>query len=78
MTSVAGQGRVIVNCCGRGRESDGDFWEDDAVVELGVFGDFDEVPCGVECSPVVGGGLGEFEELRQRGMACAVAFGAAL
>ena len=45
--------RVIVKCCGRGGESGGDFGEDDAVLELGVFGDFDEVHCSVEGSPVV-------------------------
>ena len=55
-------GGVIVKCCGRGRESGGDFGEEDAVLELGVFGDFDEVHCRVEGSPVVGGGLGEFKE----------------
>ena len=70
--------RVNVKCCGRGGESGGDFGEDDAVLELGVFGDFDEVHCGVEGSPVVTGGLGELEEHRQRGLACAVAFGTAV
>ena len=45
--------RVIVKSCGRGRELGGDFGEDDAVLELGVFGDFDEVHCSVEGSPVV-------------------------
>ena len=69
---------VIVKCCGRGCESGGDFGEDDTVLELGVFGDFDEVPCGVERSPVLRGGLGEFEEHRERGLAGAVAFGAAM
>ena len=53
---------VIVKCCGRGRESGNDFGEDKAALELGVFGDFDEVHCSVESSLVVRGGFGEFEE----------------
>lgn len=44
-------------------------------MELGVF---DEVLCGIKSSPVVGGGLAELDEHRQRGHLGAVALGAAV
>ena len=56
--------------------------EDLAVLEFGVFGDFDESLGSVEGPPMFGGGApsgsGEFEEHGQCGLPGAVAFGATM